>query len=192
MLNAIAPPKGKNIRKEGPSRWNCQTTSDRQMLQRVTQAHVIFFRDDVCTGDVEGCICPWLEPTSTSVTRPPHSQPVYKVPLSPEQSWSVSLQQPPEQIKLFIINVGWGGLPRTYFCGAGESRSDFFFKDGGRGDSPDLQSLCQGSWGQAEVLIPNYSLKAKSHCPNLAVFRSQQSSHGSFSSMSSELTKISS
>lgn len=81
--------------KEGPSGRNTSDVSG-QMLQKATQTHVMFFRDEACPGDVEGWVWLWLEPTPASVTRPPNSQPVHKVPFPPEQSWALSLRQQPE------------------------------------------------------------------------------------------------
>lgn len=55
-----------------------------------------------------------------------------------------------------------------------QGRVGWIFKRSG--DAPALQTLCQGSWGQAEILIPNYSLKVKPHRPTSAVCRFQPSS----------------
>lgn len=55
-----------------------------------------------------------------------------------------------------------------------QGRVGWIFKRSG--NAPALQTLCQGSRGQAEILIPNYSLKVKSHRPTSAICRFQPSS----------------
>lgn len=76
------------------SAWTAKPDSEKQILQRVTQAHMMFVGDDVFTGRWTVHLFGYLaKGYSTYVASPPHSKRVQGVLFLPAQSCILSQRQ---------------------------------------------------------------------------------------------------
>lgn len=63
---------GKNMKGRIISAWMAKPNSEEQVLQRMTQTHMMFSRDGVFTGEGAVCSAFWPEATLTLTAIPPH------------------------------------------------------------------------------------------------------------------------